>query len=128
MNRPLPCPARRRQCPAQFSWVDQRLARERYFERAPASAWTLYLFLITVADGQGISYYAERSIAVRLKLTPAQLRQAREALIALDLVAYRAPVYQVLSLPAPPVAQPTTREAAQAHLAALRRVLDGCCR
>lgn len=120
----MPCPQRRRRCPAQFSWVDQRLARERYFERASPSAWTLYLFLITVADPQGVSYYAERSLCVRLGLTPAQLAHARTELIRLDLIAYAAPVYQVLSLgEAQPTPAPTSPSQARANLAALRRAL-----
>ena len=53
MDKSLIRPQRRRQVPKQFSWVDQRLAREHYFERCPPDAWALYLFLLTVADAQG---------------------------------------------------------------------------
>jgi len=50
------CPERLRQIPAQFSWVDHRLVRERYIERCDHSAMALYLFLVTVGDTQGLSY------------------------------------------------------------------------
>ena len=54
MNKILLRPERLRQLPPQFSWLDQRLARLRYFERAAPESWLLYLFLVTVADAQGL--------------------------------------------------------------------------
>ena len=46
------CPARVRKPPPQFSWVDQRLVRERYIERCDANALALYLFLLTVVTAK----------------------------------------------------------------------------
>jgi hypothetical protein len=108
MNKHLLCPQRLRQRPAQFSWVDQRLARHRFFERAPAPAWALYLFVLTVADAQGLSYYADHTLCERLGLSPAELDQARGHLLRLGLIAYRAPLTQVLALdrPAPAPIEP----------------------
>jgi hypothetical protein len=62
-------------------------------------AWALYLFLLGVADVHGLSYYSDATLAQRLRLTPARLAQARRDLLALDLIAYDPPLYQVLSLP-----------------------------
>jgi hypothetical protein len=87
-----------RQVPQQFSWVDQRLVRERYINQLSHEACTLYLFLVTVADAQGLSFYSEKSLCQRLSMTPAVLRQARQALIKHALVAYECPLYQVLAL------------------------------
>ena len=87
-----------RQVPQQFSWVDQRLVRERYINQLSHEACALYLFLVTVADAQGLSFYSEQSLCQRLSMTPAVLRQARQALIARTLVAYQRPLYQVLAL------------------------------
>jgi hypothetical protein len=87
-----------RKVPTQFSWVDQRLVRERYIDRLSHEACALYLFLLTVADAQGLSFYSERSLCQRLSMTPAVLCQARQALIACALVAYQPPLYQVLAL------------------------------
>ncbi len=92
-------PERLRQVPAQFSWIDHRLVREHYVEKADVCAWTLYLFLVCVADARGLSYYAEATLCRRLRLPATRLAQARRDLIALDLVAYDPPLYQVLSLP-----------------------------
>ena len=59
LSKQLVCPARVRRVPKQFSWVDQRLVRDHYVERCDAYALALYLFLVTVADDQGLSYYAD---------------------------------------------------------------------
>ena len=90
-----------RRVPRQFSWVDQRLVRERYIDRLTPEACALYLFLVTVADAQGLSYYADRSIGHRLSLSASLLHQARQLLITQGLVAYRHPLYQVLALGTP---------------------------
>lgn len=91
-----------RTVPSQFSWVDQRLVRERYIDQLSHVACTLYLFLVTVADAQGLSYYADPSLCQRLSLTCTELHQARQALITLGLVAHQPPLYQVLALDAAP--------------------------
>jgi hypothetical protein len=90
--------AKLRQVPRQFSWVDQRLVRERYIDQLSHEACALYLFLLTVADAQGLSYYAEPSLCQRLSMSVAQLRQARQVLMTQNLLAYRRPLYQVLAL------------------------------
>jgi len=87
-----------RQVPSQFSWVDQRLVRERYIDQLSHEACALYLLLITVADAQGLSFYSEPSLCQRLSMTPEGLRQARGRLVHLGLVAYERPLYQVLAL------------------------------
>ncbi|MFU8819894.1 MAG: hypothetical protein ACNA74_09255 [Desulfurivibrio sp.] len=63
-------------------------------------AAALYLFLVTVADRQGLSYYADHNIGRLLAMTATPLEQARACLVANQLIAYRAPLYQVLELPA----------------------------
>lgn len=93
--------AQLRHVPRQFSWVDQRLVRERYIDQLTPEACALYLFLVTVADAQGLSYYADGSLAQRLSLSIGRLHQARQALIEQGLVAYRRPLYQVLALGRP---------------------------
>jgi hypothetical protein len=94
-------PERLRQVPPQFSWIDQRLVRDRHLERCDAQALALYLVLVTVADAQGLSYYGEASLARLLSMPATRLIQARADLIHLDLVAYERPLYQVLSLDPP---------------------------
>lgn len=91
-------PERLRRIPDSFSWVDHRLVRHNYVQRCDPTALALYLFLVTVGDVQGLSYYSDRSLCRRLKLTPAQLAGARTQLQQADLIAYKKPLYQVLSL------------------------------
>ena len=100
-KRPI-SPAKLRRVPRQFSWVDQRLVRDHYIDRLSPQACALYLFLVTVADAQGLSYYADPSLCQRLSMTVAELHQARQGLIMQGLVAYQRPLYQVLALDAAP--------------------------
>jgi hypothetical protein len=92
------CPHRIRQVPKQFSWVDHRLVRDRYIERFSHQGAALYLFLVTVADGEGLSYYSDPSVMKRLSMSETALREARENLIRFGLIAYEKPLYQVLPL------------------------------
>ena len=94
--------AKLRRVPQQFSWVDQRLVRDHYIDQLSPQACALYLFLVTVADVQGLSYYADPSLCQRLSMTGPELHQARQALITRGLVAYQSPLYQVLALDAVP--------------------------
>ena len=93
-------PHRERQLPDKWSWIDHRLVREDYLSRGDAHAWTLYLFLLTVSDSQGLSYYSQSSIARRLSCSPGQVQAARRQLVQIDLIAYAKPFYQVLEFPA----------------------------
>ena len=109
VNKRLLRPERLRVVPSQFSWLDHRLVRERHLERCSTEALALYLFLVTVADAQGLSYYGDASVGARLGLATAQLDRARQALIDADLIAYEAPLYQVLSLDRPARVEPAGR-------------------
>ena len=91
-------PQRLRQVPRQFSWVDQRLVRERYIDRCSHPAAALYLFLITVGDARGMSYYGDQAIMQRLSMDIATLQKARDNLVNTGLIAWEKPLYQVLSL------------------------------
>jgi hypothetical protein len=84
--------------PTPFSWVDQRLVRERYLDQLSHEACTLSLFLVTVADAQGLSFDSDQALCQRLSMTSAVFSQARQALIACTLVAYQRPLSQVLAL------------------------------
>ena len=99
-SRPLPSPKRLRQIPPQFSWIDHRLVRDGYFEQCSCDALALYLFLLTVADARGLSYYSQPGLMKHLKFGTVRFMQARIELIEFRLIAYRHPLYQVLALDA----------------------------
>ena len=95
------CPQRLRQVPPQFSWIDHRLVRDRHIRGRSAEALALYLFLVTVADGRGLSYYSDPTISRLLPLDIPALARARRELVAARLIAYQKPLYQVLALDGP---------------------------
>lgn len=92
------CSDRLRRIPQSFSWIDHRLVRDKHICRVSNSSLALYLFLVTVSDADGLSYYSDASIKQHLNLTPLLTRQARAELCAAGLIAYSKPIYQVLSL------------------------------
>jgi len=121
---------RQRQIPPSFSWVDHRLIRHARLRGCDLSAWALYLFLVTVADVQGLSYYSDAAISRHLQIDLLQLAGARQQLLQADLIAYRKPLYQVLSLldpaaPAPPAPAPQRGGQARSVGDILRRALNG---
>jgi hypothetical protein len=129
MKKHLIRPDRLRQVPTGFSWVDHRLVRQNYIERCDCVDLALYLFLITVSDAQGLSYYSDQGICRRLRIEPAALTAARVHLQKAELVAYQKPLYQVLSLEhaseaAPSPASPRTGEV-QSISQILGRALKG---
>jgi len=103
-------PQRVRRVPRQFSWLDQRLVREQHLDQCSHAAAALYLFLVTVGDAKGLSYYADTSIRQRLSMDQNTLQAARNNLVRVGLIAFKKPLYQVLSLddmsPQPALAQP----------------------
>jgi hypothetical protein len=94
-------PQLRRHVPTQFSWIDQRLVRDNWLPRCSHRAWTLYLFLVVVADTQGLSYYGDPAVLRHLGCSADALQTARQELIAAHLIAYQKPLYQVLALDPP---------------------------
>jgi hypothetical protein len=62
INKHILRPDRLRQIPTSFSWVDHRLVRHEHLRHRGPVAWALYLFLVTVADAEGLSYYSDASI------------------------------------------------------------------
>ncbi len=95
------CPERLRRVPKAFSWVDHRLVRDRHISRCSHEALALYLFLVTVADAEGLSYYSDPAAGRLLGMDEATLYRARRELCRAELIAYQAPLYQVLSLEDP---------------------------
>jgi len=92
-------PARLRRPPATgWSWTDGRFVREHMAHLSP-EAVLLYFFLSAVADVNGLSFYGDGTLATLLRMTLPALLQARDELLAYDLIAHEPPLTQVLSLP-----------------------------
>lgn len=98
---PILVPQRLRRPPATgWSWVDRRFVRE-HAARLSRDAVLLYFFLSAVADKHGLSFYADVTLAALLRMPLPALLEARDELLAHDLIAYEARFTQVLSLPSP---------------------------
>ena len=88
----------------------------------------------TIQDGasgghvaQGLNYYSDAAIGRHLNIEPLRLAAARAQLERADLIAYRQPLYQVLSLPEPSAPPPSEQRRGQSQSAGdiLRRALGG---
>ena len=92
-------PQRKRRIPRHFSWVDHRLVRNSYLEKCSCEALALYLFLLTVGDSEGLSYYRDESILKHLKLSENNtVALCRRELMKAGLISYLGGMYQVLDL------------------------------
>ncbi len=103
------CPERLRRVPKTFSWVDHRLVRDRHISRCSYEALALYLFLVTVADAEGLSYYSDAAAGRLLSMDTSTLSVARKELCRVGLIVYRRPLYQILSLEHPEAGPPPVR-------------------
>ncbi len=116
--------AKTRKIPKSFGFVDHRLVRDRHIDRLSHKGAALYLFLVTVADADGLSYYGDKSICKRLQMEQSELKQARQNLIQTGLIAYEAPLYQLLGLDVPERAKPVFKESGSARdLTAVKDIL-----
>ena len=64
-------PERLRKVPPRefgFGWIDRRFLHEGYVSRCDPPALALYLLLTVVADAQGLSFYADATLARLLSL------------------------------------------------------------
>jgi hypothetical protein len=98
-RKPILVPSRLRRLPTTgWSWVDRRFVREHvaYLSR---EAVLLYFFLAAVADKHGLSFYSDGTLVIQLRMTLSTLVQARDELMARDLIAHETRWTQVLSLP-----------------------------
>ena len=92
-----------RKIDGSFSWIDHRFISGRFIHDLSTEEILIYLFLAAVSDRHGLSFYHDERICSLLKIDLAALGEARQRLIERSLLAWRAPVYQVLSLPSQPV-------------------------
>ena len=97
-GREVILPQRRRKIPPRFSWVDHRLVRDGHIQGRGAAALALYLFLVTVADADGLSWYSDEALCRQLSCESVHLHRDRDELRQAGLIAYRRPLYQVLDL------------------------------
>jgi hypothetical protein len=111
-----------------FAFIEHRFLRDGFFETLSHHELLLYLFLVLVADRQGLSYYSYHKICTLLRLSVDEYLWARNALIQKDLIAFDGALYQVLSLPQTPHAPrasplKTQKDVAQRDPATVRQIV-----
>ena len=99
------CPNRVRRITGSFAFIEHRFLRDGFWESLSHRELLLYLFLLLVADRNGVSYYSYDKIYSLLKILMDEYLNARDALIDKDLIAFDGYFFQVLSLPEKPVNQ-----------------------
>ena len=122
-------PHRVRKITGSFSFIEHRFLRDGFLEGLTHHELLLYLFLVLVADRNGLSYYSYDKICTLLRLSIDEYLWARDALIQKELIAFDGHLYQVLSLPQNPHAQRasplTTKEDMAEHDPATIRHIIG---
>ena len=98
----LICPERVRKITGSFAFIEHRFLRAGFWDALSHHQLLLYLFLVVVADRNGLSYYSYDKICTLLKISVDDYIAARDALIDKDLIAFDSSLFQVLSLPQKP--------------------------
>ncbi len=88
-----------RKISGSFSWIDHRFINHGFIKELDSTEILLYLFLVTVGDRYGLSFYRDDTICRLLKIDKASLWLARDKLILGSLIEYKDGMYQVLELP-----------------------------
>ncbi|MFH1613693.1 MAG: hypothetical protein ABIG61_01220 [Planctomycetota bacterium] len=91
----IPQPKKIRNIKGSFAWIDHRLMQNGFMEKMTHQDIALYLFLILVADKNGVSFYRKEKICEEVSLDFSQFEIAKDRLINLKLIAFEA--YSVLS-------------------------------
>ncbi len=96
------CPDRVRKIGGSFAFVEHRFLRDGFWGSLTRDELLLYFLLVMAADRAGVSYYGYEKLCSLLSIAADDYIAARNALIDKDLIAFEAPLFQVLSLPAKP--------------------------
>lgn len=122
------CPERVRKITGSFAFLEHRFLRDGFWSSLSQHECLLYVFLVLVADRNGLSYYSYDKLCTLLRFTLDEYLVARKGLIEKDLIAFDGHLLQVLSLPANPVvvspsALRTPEQMQQADPATIRHII-----
>ncbi len=104
-------PDRIRRIDGGFSFIPHRFVCDGFLASLQQKELLVYLFLVTVSDRHGLSFYSYDAICTLLQMDLDQYINARNALIDKDLVAFDGTVFQVLDLAGKPVLSATKKQA-----------------
>jgi hypothetical protein len=122
------CPQRVRKITGSFAFLEHRFVRDGFWTSLTHHELLLYVFLVLVADRNGLSYYSFDKICALLQLSLDDYLIARNALLKKDLIAFDGHLFQVLALPSHPVLHPpaplhSAQQMAQADPATIRQII-----
>jgi hypothetical protein len=126
-KRPL-CPERIRKIPGSLACIAHRFIRDGFWSSLSQHELLLSVFLVLVADRNGLSYDSFDKLCALLPRSLDDDLLARNALSKKDLIVCDGHLFQVLSLPLTPVRQParplhSAPHMAQADPATLRQII-----
>jgi hypothetical protein len=99
VTKSLIIPELRRVLKPPFAWIDRQFLFNGFLADLGWQENLLYLFLILVADRDGLSFYSYDKICQLLQLEVDDYIQARNGLTQRQLIAYDGTQFQVLALP-----------------------------
>ena len=105
MKKKVLDPDRIRKINGSFAFIEHRFLRDGFFETLTPNELLLYLFLTLVANKDGVSWYPYDKICAILKWILDEYLDARNGLIAKNLIAFDGHLFQVLDLPDQPLQQ-----------------------
>ena len=101
-------PQRVRQIGGQgFAFLPHRFLRDGFLAVTERDELALYIFLLLAANRHGVSWHGYDAICSTLHMPVERYVEARNNLIANDLIAFDGTRFQVLSLPDSPVHRET---------------------
>ena len=104
INKIILCHERVRKITGSFAFIEHRFLRDGFLVSLSQHEMLLYFFLVLVADRYGLSFYSYDKICSLLRITVEDYLEARNQLMEKDLIAFNGQLFQVLSLPQPPLA------------------------
>ena len=102
IRKKILAPERIRRIDGGFSFIPHRFLTDGFLASLDQKQLLLYLFLILVSDRHGLSFYSYDAICSLLEFSLDQYIEARDGLIARDLIAFDGTIFQVLELPSRP--------------------------
>jgi len=94
-----------RRISGSFAFIEHRFLREGFLSSLSHHELILYVFLVLVADREGLSYYSYDKICEVLKIDLNDYLGARDGLIGHDLICFDGVIFQILSLPSTPISK-----------------------
>jgi hypothetical protein len=92
-------PERVRKINGSFAFIEHRFLRNGFWASLDPKELLMYIFLVLVADRNGLSYYSYDKICTLVGLTLDEYIRAKDTLIDKDLIAFDGRLFQVLTLP-----------------------------